>query len=123
MIEIKEAIITDRDDGIIHVHFKEGTEINVELQSKLFEIYNKICAGEKKAFMFSASEYVTVTKDARENAVKMAENIPALANAVIAHSIAYKLIANFYFIVNKPTRPFRIFNDEEKAVEWLRTFM
>ena len=32
--EIEEAVITERIDGIVHIHIKIGIEINVELQKK-----------------------------------------------------------------------------------------
>ncbi len=121
--EIEEAVITERKDGIVHVHFKEGTEITVKLQGKLLDIYNDICGDEHKPFLFTASEYVTIGKEARDNSIIMEAMYPGSASAVIANSIAYRLIANFYLTVNKPKSAYRVFGDEGKAIEWLKTFM
>lgn len=122
-IEIEEAIIKEREDGIIHVHFKEGVEITVELQGRMLDIYNEICGDIKKPFLFTASDYVSIGKEARDNSIVMEALYPASASAVVAPSVAYKLIANFYLLVNKPKSPYKVFNDEHNAVEWLKEFM
>lgn len=122
-IEIEEATITERADGIVYVHFKEGTEITVELQGKMLDIYSEICSEKKKPFLFSASEYVSIGKEARDNSIVLEALYPGLASAVVAPSIAYKLIANFYLLVNKPKSPYKVFSDEDSAVEWLSTFI
>lgn len=122
-IEIEEAIVTEREDGIIHVHFKEGTEITVELQGRMLDIYNEICGNIKKPFLYTASEYVSIGKEARDNSIVMEALYPGSASAVVAPSIAYKLVANFYLLVNKPKSPYKVFNDEYAAVEWLKRFI
>lgn len=122
-IEIEEAIITEREDGILHVHFKEGVEVNVELQGRMYDIYNEICGEVKKPFLFTGEDFISVTKEARDNAIVMEALFPGLASAVVAPSIAYKLMANFYLLVNKPKTPYKVFNHKEEAIEWLRTFL
>jgi hypothetical protein len=123
MIEIEEAIVSLREDGIVHVHFKEFVEITVELQGRMYDIYNEICGHDHKPFLFTADEFVSVTKEARNNSIIMEGLYPGSASAVLVTSIAYKLIANFYLIVNKPKSPYRVFNNEEDAVEWLKTYL
>ncbi len=122
-IEIDEATITERKDGIVNVHFKERVEITIELQGKLYDIYNEICGDDKKPFLFTASNYVSINKETREHSIIMEALYPGLASAVVAPSIAYKLIANFYLLINKPKSPYKVFNEEEEAIEWLKTFL
>lgn len=123
MIETDDAIFTEREDGIVHVHFKEGLEITVEVQGRLFDVYNDICQDEKRPFLFTAAEYVSVTKEARDNAIIMEQLFPGSASAVLVNTLAYKLIANFYLKINKPKSPYQVFSDEDKAVEWLQGFL
>ena len=63
-VDIVEACVILREDGIVHVHYKDETEINVELQGRLTEIYNKICGDSKKPVLFTTGEHVTITKEA-----------------------------------------------------------
>src|SRR5688572_23233064 len=121
--QIKEASISLRTDGIVHVHYNEGVEINPELQLRLMEIFRELCGSTKRPFLFSAMEYVTVTKEGRANAIAMEPIFPGVASAVVAHNTAYRLIANFYLQVNKPKTPYKVFSTQEKAIEWLHTFM
>jgi hypothetical protein len=123
IIEIKEAVIILRADGIMQVNYKKGVIIDVPLQTKIYELFEQICKGTKKPFLFSAFDNVSVTPEARDNAVKMEHLFPGSATAVLANSLAYKLIANFYLKVNRPKTPYKVFSDETKAVEWLLGFL
>mgnify|MGYP002625169265 CR=1 FL=1 len=118
--EIDEAIVRLRSDGIVHVHYKEHTEITVDLQIKMYEIFIQMCGDVKRPFLFTAEDYVTVGKEARDNAIKMEDRYVGAATAVVANTVAYKLIANFYVKVNKPKNPFRVFNTEAAAIKWLK---
>lgn len=122
-IEIPEAIIHCRADGIIHVAFKEKADVDVALQNRLLKIYLEICADGKRPFIFSALNDVNFTKEARENSIKMEPFFPGSATALVADSVAYRLIANFYLKINKPKTPNRIFKDVPSAVEWLNGFL
>jgi hypothetical protein len=122
-IEIEEATISLKENGVVHVHFKERVEITCELQGRMYDIYNEICENDKKPFLFTASEYVTINKEARENSIIMEAMYPGSASAVVAHSIAYKLVANFFLIINKPKSPFRVFNDDVEAQAWLMSYL
>jgi len=122
-IEIPEAIVHCRADGIIHVAFNENTEVDVDLQTKLLKIYLEICEGQKRPFIFSAMNNVTFTREARENSIKIEPQYPGIATAIVADSVAYRLVANFYLKINKPKTPNRIFKDVASAVEWLNGFV
>jgi hypothetical protein len=121
--EIEEAILTKRKDGIIQIHFKEGIEINVELQEKMRRIYKKDFQNNKKAFLLTGSDYVSINKEARDNSIIKEARFSRIPTAIVAHSVAYKLQANFYLQANKPKSPCKVFNDKENAIEWLKTLI
>jgi hypothetical protein len=123
VIENDIAIVHSRKDGIIHVTFKEGTEIDVALQDKMIEVYLEICGGKKRPFLYSGIGYVTITKEGREHSKNLEDVFPATAAAIIADTLGYKLIANFYLKVNKPKTPYKVFNDIASAEVWLKTFI
>jgi len=122
-IIIEEAVISLKSDGIIYVYINSNVEINLELQMRMYGLYHQITGGKLTPFLFKAGEAVSVTKEARDNALKIEETSPCKAMGVIANNIAYRLIANFYLKVNKPKRPYRIFSNEQEAVEWLKTLV
>lgn len=45
------------------------------------------------------------------------------ADAFVIHSMAQKLMANFYIKMVRPQRPTEVFSSREEAMKWLRQFM
>jgi hypothetical protein len=122
-IELEEVFIKSRKDGIIQVIFKPGVEIDVDLQIRMMVVYLELCGNKKRPFLFNAFEDVVITKEARDHSEELEKTYPGIATAVIANSLPYKLIANFYLKVNKPKTPYKVFNDIVSAEVWLKTFL
>jgi hypothetical protein len=108
-----------RADGVVHVWLKPNTEINVDLQFQMIQIYMDITGGKKSLFIFEAGEFVSITKEAREFAIKMEKDTPTFASAIVVRNLGQKIIADFYYKVNKPLQPYKVFWKIEKAEEWL----
>lgn len=120
-VDILEASITLRNDNIIVVRYKRNVVLDVELQLRMRKIYHELAAGKKINFIFSADLGFSVTKEARENAERLSESSPIKAYAIIVNNIAYRLIANFYYKINKPKVPYKLFGTQEEATHWLYT--
>lgn len=75
----EHALIEMRSDGIVSVFFKDHFNMDVPAQEQLMENYQLICEGKNYPFMFHAGNFVTITKEARDNAVKIEKHSPALA--------------------------------------------
>jgi len=118
-IETEEAIVGKRKDGIIHVYYRPYTEINVELQYKMLDIFNEITQKQKSFFIFEADEFCSVTKEARDNAIKMEDQTPIQATVIMVRNLAQKLIADFYYKINRPKQPYKVVWQFEKGVTWL----
>jgi len=121
VLEIPEAHISLRSDGIIHVDYKKNVTLDVNLQVSMRKIFIRLTEGKKFHFIFSAAEGFTLTKEARENTDILDSNSPISAYGIVANNLAYKLIANFYLKVNKPKVPFKLFLTVEDAAQWLYT--
>ncbi len=122
-LEMPEYFIHSRSDGIVHVVFKEKVELDIPLQERMMAVYIKICGDTKRPFMFSAFNDVNITKEARDNSKKLEDVYPGTATAVIASSLSYTLIANFYLKINKPRTPYKVFKDIPSAEFWLKKFV
>lgn len=123
VVELPEVFIRSRKDGIIQVTFKDGVEISIDLQDRMLTVYLELCAKTKRPFLFNAFNDVYVTKEARDNAAVLELKYPGSATAVIAETIGYQLIANFYLKINKPKTPYKVFRDITSAEVWLKTFL
>jgi hypothetical protein len=118
-IDHEMVIVALRNDGLVHVYFKPGIEITVPFQDELLSMYNEITDGKKAKFIFEGGEFVSITKDARENAISIEERSPTLASAILVMNLGQKIIADFYYLVNKPKQPFKVFSSFPKAIDWL----
>jgi len=119
--DFPEVNIQRKSNDIVYVTFKDDCNLDIDLQMRLLNHYNDITENKLMLFVFMAAENVSITKEARDNAVKIEDISMIGASAVIATSLPYKLIANFYLRFNKPKRPFKVFSEEEEAVKWLKT--
>jgi len=122
-IEIEEAIITLKDNGIVYVYFKSGVVIDCDIQEKLLLSYREITKGKMQPFLFYADEQVSITKEARDNAIIIEDRAYATASAILVSNLAHRLIANFYLKFNKPKKPYKVFNRKKDAVNWLLNFV
>ncbi|HEX7414995.1 MAG TPA: hypothetical protein VF411_13205, partial [Bacteroidia bacterium] len=73
--------------------------------------------------LIDCGEFATVDKEARIFSASEEANVYTLADAVAYHSLAHKLLVNFYVNHNKPEIPTKIFPDNESAIVWLKTFV
>ena len=76
-IETHDAFVNLRADGILHVHFKENTDISLELQLSLRKIYNELLKDTSTGFIYSAEAGFSISKEARENFGNFPKRHPA----------------------------------------------
>lgn len=105
-------------DRIVRVTFKAKAVITLELNRENFEVYKKLSKGKLFPFLFDAEEYVTITSEARKDAIDHEGEIPQTCVAVVVNNIAYKLIADFYKKFHKPSLPYDVFSNYSKAETW-----
>lgn len=120
-IETDDAIFGIREDGILHVYMKDDLELDIDAQWRMMKVYDELTGGIKTPFIFEAGNGVMVTKEARDNAIKLEQRSPMGSCAVIVSNTAYVLIANFYYKFNKPTIPYNVFKNFDQGIEWLKT--
>ena len=120
-LDFPDVNIQRKSNGIVYVTFKDNCNLDIPLQMQLLDYYYDITDGKLMHFMFFAAENVSITKEARDNAIKTEDQSTLGATAVVVDTLAYKLIANFYLKFNKPKRPYKVFSKEEEAVKWLKT--
>jgi len=120
-LDFPDVNLKRKSNDIVYVTFKDNCNLDIPLQTRLLDYYFEITDGKLMHFIFLAAENVTITKEARDNAVKIEDQSMLGASAVVVDSLPYKLIANFYLKFNKPKRPYKVFGKEEEAVKWLKT--
>ena len=123
-IELASATVSLREDGIFCVAMKV---INRELEERdvreLTESIGIIGKGAKYPILIIVQEYNSITKEASEYAASEIAARYTIANAVVVKSAAIRIATNFFIRIFKPVRPTKMFSEEEKAIQWLRTLI
>lgn len=122
-VELKTATVKLRDDGIMHIHIKEGNEMQLVDAVQVVETMGKLGNRQKFPVLIDCGEFATVDKEVRVFSASKEANIYTLADAVAYHSLAHKLLINFYVNHNKPDVPTKVFPNNEDAIVWLKTFV
>jgi hypothetical protein len=112
-----------RIDGLVQVKINGDEEIEVQHVKLIVDTLEELGSGKKFPLLITVDEYVLPTPEARAYIATPGSNPFAMAEAYVIRSFPQKLVGNVYLSFNKPARPTRLFNDEEKAVEWLKTFL
>ena len=95
--------------------------MDVDLQLRMREIYRNLANNRKMNFIFMADDGFSLTKEARDNSEIIASTSPIKAYAIIVNNLAYRIIANFYYKINKPKVPYKSFPSVKEAIHWLYT--
>jgi hypothetical protein len=112
-----------RSDGVMVARIKANEEIDVKHVIEIVNAMEQMGAGRKFPLLIIVGEYTLPSAEAR-NYIATAESDPfASAEAYVIQSLSQKLVGNVYLSLNKPARPTKLFTSEEKAVEWLKTFL
>ena len=115
--------VTLLQEGSLHIHLKEHTEITLNDALLALEKMGEISKGKKLPVFIDAGEFCTIDSEARIFSASEENNIYTLADAIAYSNLGQKLIANFYLNQNNPSVPTKVFSEKEEAVTWLKTFL
>jgi len=107
---------------ILRIEILEGAEIELADAIQNQEARKLLTKNDKYLILVDGRVNLSISKEARAFAAQH-KNDGSTASAFIITSTANKLIGNFYINVNKPNIPTKIFSSEEKAIEWLESFL
>lgn len=121
-IDLQHSFCERLENNIIYVHVNNDADIDVEQVSQIRETNEKLANGTNYVVLFEIAEFAFVSKEAREYGGENKLGELRKAMAIVVKSMAHRLLANFFINVNKPPTPTKVFNDKEKALEWLNKF-
>ncbi|MGZ4049833.1 MAG: DUF7793 family protein [Bacteroidia bacterium] len=122
-LETSTCILSMSEEGIGFMHFKDRIHQEIPHQMENLQSLIEITNNKHTPFVITAGEHVTLSREARDNSLKIEDISPMYGTAVVVQNFAYKLITDFYLKIQKPKRPFAVFTDKEKAIEWCRQFI
>lgn len=122
-VELRASSLFLRSDGIMYVHIKNVDEFRVDDMKDIGNGLYLIGGGKKFLNIGTIENFPIVDKEARKFSASEAAGKYTIADAIVVKSTALRLLVNAYISFNKPYRPTKMFDSEEKAVEWLKSFM
>ena len=101
---------------IIRMSVKENELIDSKDIEDSYEAHIALTTIGGYAILTDATNSFNITADARETLSKK----KFIASALVVKNSASRLVGNFFIRFNNPITPTKVFNNEEKALEWLR---
>ena len=121
-IEVNSATISLRSDRIIQYTTKANITISEQDSNDMVDAAGKLGDFKKFPILIVVGKHSLADKEAREFGAGKEGTKYAVAVAFVINSLAQKILGNAYLKINKPIVPTLLFDNEEKAVEWLQTF-
>lgn len=108
---------------ILRIKIRPGAEIELADAIQNYKATKMLTNNDNYLVLVDGRVNLSVSREARSFASQIKTDEGRIAEAFIITSTANKLIGNFYINVNKPLVPTKIFSSEEKALEWLESFL
>jgi hypothetical protein len=121
-IELEKAHLYLINEGLILLQFKDKVDFELDNAIEVLEhIYDFV---EGKPFVLIADARDIRSNMSHEARQKFAtdKKISTIrkAQALVVNNLHSRLIANFYLNFHKPTDPLKVFNDYNKALDWIK---
>jgi tyrosine-protein phosphatase YwqE len=123
-ITTKTAEISyDSLSRLLRVKILPGAEIELDDAIQNFKATKMLTNNDNYLVLVDGRVSLSVSREARNFASQIKADEGRIAEAFLITSTANKLLGNFYINVNKPVVPTKIFSSDEKALEWLESFL
>lgn len=86
---------------------------------QVYETIKEFGGGNRMKVIVETSNEGTVDKGFRKFISSKKAMSQLDKGAVVVHSVAQRLVANFFINFNKPSRPVRLFDNVNDAINWL----
>jgi len=121
VIEVYGAIITYRDDSILHIHYK-SEHLNLQDAKQQVKITRTESPWKISPLLISGDPFSEHDNDAKKYLAGEEVMQYCSALALITANMAQKISANFFIKLKKPTKPTKFFSSEKDALKWLKNF-
>ena len=122
-IDLEKASVAFSKEGFIVIYQKPNVETFVSDAKQIISAIGKVTNGKKAPLLTYVGDGSFATEETRRFAALKDSNPFSKADAYIISSTAHTLLANFFMLVNKPSRPTRFFESDLEAVKWLKNYL
>ena len=122
-ITTRIAEVSYYEDRILKIEFPTDVYVELEDTIQIHEACEMLTKGEKYLKLVIANGTMISSKETRSYRATLKENDGRMAEALVYKSLGNQIFFNFYITFHKPLVPTKLFSSEEKALEWLKSFL
>jgi hypothetical protein len=122
-IELDFCEIFLREDQILQINIFPHSFIGENEAKKMTDTSLKLTRNVMFPVMIVVGEFADFDKSSREYSADPEKEVASSATAYLLNNLGHIIIGNFYLKVNKPTKPVRLFENEQDAIKWLKNFV
>lgn len=123
MIDVRSQTIFLDEDGIVHATLKPMVELTLADAEEAVEAIRTLSGERRRPVLVDLRKAKGMSREARVFfSGPVTATVESAAGLVVTSPLT-RMIANFFMGLNKPLFPTRMFNTEEDAMAWLRTFV
>jgi hypothetical protein len=109
--------------GILHVKILNGVVIDKEDAIDNFLVVRNLTRGRPVLKLIDARNKFEILQEAKEIVENENNTEKHITKAIIVSSEVEKKLRNFFLSLVNARFPVKIFTSEQKAIDWLRTFI
>lgn len=107
------------EGDIFVIDVKSGHEVLIEDVKEMISTAGTIGGGRKLKNLIVANEYASMSSEATAYMKTEEAHRFTKSEAVVINSLAQRIVGNFYLAIVSQTRPSKLFNEVDKAIDWL----
>ena len=108
------------DDGIMRTTVIDHAEVQFLDALENTRTIESLYTGKNFPLLIDSRKIKSISKDARDHFSMRGRKSVVSCFAILVSSPLSRIIGNFFMGLNKPSVPARLFDNEEKAVQWLK---
>lgn len=108
--------------GIIEVVCLNDFCYDVTHLKEMLVAYEELIGNNKAPLLIIGGKYTSITPAARKFSATKESTRFSKAEAFVIHSLAQRILANFYLKMDKPEVPTKFFTNKILAEKWLKNF-
>jgi len=120
MKQVELDYVTIRfEKPVVHLVFKHGAQLGFPELQKIIQYSEELSERTPYVVLSDVRTNLSVTPAGRKFSSEGKNSPYHRGVAVLTNINFFKLAANFYMGLKKPSFPFRAFTNEQQAIEWL----
>jgi hypothetical protein len=120
-IETTAANVFLKGKEMVVVQYKPDAEVGLEDMIAIHMAERKITNEKKHVTLLDARGFIDISEEARKFGASDEPTRYRTAAALLVDSLAVRMFGNFYLSFNKPKVTTKMFSDEKKAIDWLKS--